>query len=272
MKKLLFVLFCFPATAFLLAAFYRAPVAPVTGIPLSLRTAMSVPRPAMPLPAGSFAVIELFTSEGCSSCPPADVALSKIAQAYPGKVYALGFHVDYWDKLGWKDAYSSADYTDRQKDYTRILRVRSTYTPQAIINGWNQMNGSDEAQLKAGVEEELNKPTEKTIELHADFDGKKIKVAYKLINPGMDRLNVALVQLHAESQVKAGENSGHTLEHVNIVRDFKTEGPGGGGNGSGSISFKMPRGLTAKDCRVIAYLQATGEWNCTISAATDAAV
>ncbi|HMH20282.1 MAG TPA: DUF1223 domain-containing protein [Puia sp.] len=267
MKKFLFVLFCLPAAAFLLAAFYKAPVAPVTDRPLSSR--FTLPPCSV---AQGFAVIELFTSEGCSSCPPADVALSDLAVAYPGKVYALGFHVDYWDKLGWKDAYSSSDYTDRQKEYTRILRVRSSYTPQAIINGWHQMNGSDETQLKAAIEEELSKPVEKTIELHADFDGKKIKVSYKLINPGMDRLNVALVQSHAESQVRAGENSGHTLQHVNIVRDFKTEGPGSGGSGSGSMSFKLPKGLAAKDIKVIAYLQNTGEWNSTISAAADAPV
>jgi hypothetical protein len=267
MKKILFALFCLPATAFLLAAFYKAPVAPVTGTPLSLRI------PANPCSvAQPFAVIELFTSEGCSSCPPADETLSKLALAYPGKVYALGFHVDYWDKLGWKDAYSSSDYTERQKEYTRVLRVRSTYTPQAIVNGWNQMNGSNDAGLKAAVEEELSKPSDKTIGLHADFDGKKIKVAYKLTNPGMDRLNIALVQLHAESQVKAGENSGHTLQHINIVRDFKTEGPGGGGDGSGSVSFKLPKGLTASDLKVIAYLQNTGEWNSTVSAAADALI
>jgi hypothetical protein len=291
MNKILFALFCLPATALVLAAFYRPSPKPAlspspgtrqfrevphirtagyTG-PVSDESAASRSTTNRSIPAGSpFAVIELFTSEGCSSCPPADEALSKLALAYPGKVYVLGFHVDYWDRLGWKDAYSSADYTARQSDYTRVLRVKSSYTPQAIVNGWNQLLGSDEDKLKVAVEEELKNTPDKSIELHASSDGKKIKVSYKLVNAGADKLNLALVQLHAQTEVKAGENGGHTLQHVNIVRDFRTDDPGG--KGTGSVSFKLPRGLTAKDCKLIAYLQNGGEWNRTISAAAETTI
>jgi hypothetical protein len=267
MKKILFGLFCLPATALILAAFYH-PAPPVTGVaPVGVRGVRQFQETPASMP---FAVIELFTSEGCSSCPPADEALSKLADAYPGKVYTLGFHVDYWDKLGWKDAYSSADYTARQSEYNRVLRVRSSYTPQAIVNGWNQVLGSDEDKLKAAIDAELKNTPEKSVELHANTDGKKIKVSFKLVNAGADQLNIALVQLHAQTEVKGGENGGHTLQHINIVRDFKMGDADG--KGVGAVSFKIPKGLAAKDCKLIAYLQNTGEWNRTISAATEATI
>src|ERR1700733_12538487 len=88
------------------------------------------------VPAGAepgFAVVELFTSEGCSSCPPADEVLAKIATEYKDYVYVLGFHVDYWDRLGWKDVYSSADYTRRQQEYARAFKLSSIYTPEAVV-------------------------------------------------------------------------------------------------------------------------------------------
>src|ERR1700743_1770155 len=82
-----------------------------------------------------FAVVELFTSEGCSSCPPADKALAELAAKYPDNVFVLGFHVDYWDRLGWKDIYSGAQYTQRQKDYAQLFKLESIYTPEAVVNG-----------------------------------------------------------------------------------------------------------------------------------------
>src|ERR1700749_1590133 len=84
----------------------------------------------------SFAVVELFTSEGCSSCPPADELVAKIQKEDNGKpVYILAFHVDYWNRLGWKDVFSSADYSARQQQYARWLKSSEGYTPQAIVNG-----------------------------------------------------------------------------------------------------------------------------------------
>src|SRR5580765_6254972 len=76
-----------------------------------------------------FAVVELFTSEGCSSCPPADEAVAKILKEYKGNVYVLGYHVDYWNNYGWKDVFSSADYSSRQKNYAKTFQLHSIYTP-----------------------------------------------------------------------------------------------------------------------------------------------
>src|SRR5947209_3544323 len=90
---------------------------------------------AQPSSGPGFAVVELFTSEGCSSCPAADETLAKVAREYPENVYVLGFHVDYWDRLGWKDVYSSADYTNRQREYAQQFNLNSIYTPEVVVNG-----------------------------------------------------------------------------------------------------------------------------------------
>lgn len=198
-----------------------------------------------------FAVVELFTSEGCSSCPAADVVLAKIAAENKENVYVLGFHVDYWDRLGWKDAFSSAAYTQRQQEYGRVLRLSSIYTPQAIVNGEKELVGSDEKVLRSVIAEDLKKPGGKKIVLHAQGVGAAINVNYQVADRGEDVLYIALVQAHAETRVGAGENNGRKLEHVNIVRDLKTAAAGG----SGSVDFLAPHGLAAKDCKVIAFLQ-----------------
>ena len=82
-----------------------------------------------------FAVVELFTSEGCSSCPPADAAIATLLNKNLDKTYILSFHVDYWNKLGWKDNFSKQEYSARQQDYARSLSLQGVYTPQVIVNG-----------------------------------------------------------------------------------------------------------------------------------------
>ncbi len=234
-----------------------------------MQRAQKKPIPAAP-PTG-FALVELFTSEGCSSCPPADGILAKVAADYKSRVYVMGFHVDYWDKLGWKDAYSSADFTHRQQEYARVLSLRSIYTPQAVVNGENEFVGSDESKLRATIEADLKKPLDKAIELQASSDGQHIKAVYKVPAADKEVLNIALVQLHAESEVKAGENDGRSLKRIsNVVRDIKSEEVHAGS--SGSVSFKMPRGLVAKDCKLIAWLQGTATYNITITGATEAEI
>lgn len=205
--------------------------------------------------ADGFAVIELFTSEGCSSCPPADRLLAKIDSEYKNNVYVLEFHVDYWDKGGWKDAFSNADYTRRQQVYSKYFSSSEIYTPQAIVNGRKQMVGSDEARLKAAIGQELTATTNTRMNFRARCrDGKTVRVSYTVNDPGGNVLQIALVQLQAASDVQKGENQGRHLQHVNIVRDFHsipmdTTAAGGG------IDLKLPMGLAPKDCKVIAYMQ-----------------
>src|SRR6187402_1594915 len=90
-----------------------------------------------------FAVVELYTSEGCSSCPPADELVSKIQKESNGQpVYILAFHVDYWNRLGWKDVFGDAAYSKRQNDYAQYLKLPSVYTPQIVVNGKKEFVGS----------------------------------------------------------------------------------------------------------------------------------
>src|ERR1700761_595401 len=104
-----------------------------------------------------FALLELFTSEGCSSCPPAEELAAKIQQESAGKpVYVLAFHVDYWDHQGWKDRYSDAAYSQRQKDYSSWLGTSDIYTPQAVVNGRREFVGSDERALRGALDKALS--------------------------------------------------------------------------------------------------------------------
>ena len=198
-----------------------------------------------------FAVVELFTSEGCSSCPPADNAVAALLKEHPNNVYVLGYHVDYWDNLGWKDIFSNAAYTQWQREYARIFKLSSVYTPQVIVNGTEQFVGSNENKLKATVNKDLKQ--ESTIKLNVDAkatDDKTVTVNYST-DASNANLKIALIQLSADNKIQRGENTGATLHHVNIVRDIKTTAASDKGN----TTLEIPEGLAAKDCRVIAFTQ-----------------
>ena len=198
-----------------------------------------------------FAVLELFTSEGCSSCPPADETVGHISRLYETNVFVLSFHVDYWDRLGWKDPFSDASYTRRQQQYGEAFHLRSVYTPQVILNGRAELVGSDENKIKDAIGKELAGTPGEDFELSVKgIEGNTIAVSYKRKSNDDLNLYMALVQTQAVTDVKKGENAGKQLQHCNIVRDFKTFF-----KSSGTGHLKIPEGLAAKDCRVIAFLQ-----------------
>lgn len=175
--------------------------------------------------AASFAVVELFASEGCSSCPPADVLLQTLAQEASAKgqhFYPLTFAVDYWDYLGWKDPASDAAFTRRQQEYARAPAA-DLYTPQMIINGQENFVGSDERKARTAIAKYLAMPAATEITAGAMPTAEEITIVYKLSQSLQDFvLHVALVEHHTESHPTKGENSGATLTHTNIVRAFKT--------------------------------------------------
>ena len=178
------------------------------------------------------AVVELFTSEGCSSCPPADEAVRVVAAQHQSGVFILSFHVDYWDRLGWKDPFSSAQYTSRQQDYAKAFRLSSIYTPQVIVNGSEEFVGSDAGRLQQAIHKSLDAGASQPLSVDIKIENNnQVSIKYKLEASGTSYLNLALVQLHATTQVKAGEHNGLTLNHVNIVRDFvqvvEPQWPGG---------------------------------------------
>lgn len=168
-----------------------------------------------------FAVIELFTSEGCSSCPPADILLREIDTKYAGKnIVVLAYHVDYWNRLGWKDPFSDARNTERQNYYAGIFGLNSIYTPQAIVNGKKEFVGSDRSQLETAITSSVEKNRKFELTTSIKPNGKITAFVHNAdLQPG-EMIVMALVQKAAVSQVKRGENAGKNLKHINLVNKF----------------------------------------------------
>jgi len=214
-----------------------------------------------------FAILELFTSEGCSSCPAAEDVFAEIARENNKDVYILEFHVDYWDNLGWKDPFSNAVYSDRQRQYAHFLALQNIYTPQAIVNGSTELVGSDKTRLQKIIEKELNKNGPSNINIKAQSsDNKTINVSYSISGKMNNLLNIAIFQLEGKTDVKRGENAGRQLNHIHIVREFKSiDNP----NATGNISLQLPKGLTIRDIRILAYLQNKKNWTVTGATQSD---
>jgi chitosanase len=172
------------------------------------------------------AVVELFTSEGCSSCPPADALLAEMvanARKSASPVFPLAFHVDYWNRLGWADRFSDAAYSRRQSDYARARKTDDIYTPQMIVNGTEQFVGSDRDAAKRAVEAALAKPAPATVTMNvsSNSDG-SYRVGYAVVGAGQRTvLNITVVERGLKTDVGAGENGGKVLRHENVVRWFR---------------------------------------------------
>jgi hypothetical protein len=171
-----------------------------------------------------FAVVELFTSEGCSSCPPADALMAGITEHNAGQpVYVLAYHVDYWNHLGWRDRFSDRKYTQRQRQYRSWLGPGSLYTPQVVINGREEFVGSDARAIAGAIAAARAQLQAATLKLNTRLEHQKVIVEYAY---GADdtaenlELVLALVQKAAQSQVRAGENTGRTLQHAQVVRQM----------------------------------------------------
>lgn len=205
-------------------------------------------------PAG-FAVVELFTSEGCSSCPPADEIVAKIEKESAGKpVYILAFHVDYWNRLGWKDQFSSAAYSQRQSKYADWLHLSSVYTPQAVVNGKKEFVGSEEGTLRSSIKSSLAIPSAEMITLSdLKTDAGKVSVHYRVAGDSKNStLLIALVQKNAVSKVLKGENAGSTLSHVQIVKDVQSTDLSTGS--SGNVLLPLPANVKG-GLELIAFVQ-----------------
>ncbi|HKU43272.1 MAG TPA: DUF1223 domain-containing protein [Polyangiales bacterium] len=174
-----------------------------------------------------FAVLELFTSEGCSSCPPADALLGAIAReaAQSGlPVYALSFHVDYWDGLGWRDPFSFADASRRQRAYAAVLDDHRVYTPELVLNGRRAFVGSNAAAARSGIRQALAQPAKHRLQLSAHVEGSALAVEVEVSGqlPAQAAVQLAIVQAATTSRVTRGENIGRELQHTNVVRAFQT--------------------------------------------------
>ncbi len=196
---------------------------------------MSIPRGQVRAAEAPVVVVELFTSEGCSSCPPADALLRQLVDTQPiagAQIVALGEHVDYWDQQGWRDRFSSAALTNRQQTYARALNVESIYTPQMVVDGRVQLVGSDAAAARRAIEQERSAPRgimKIAIEPHGDRVGVTIAAGMPATASRGQRAEIVLAVTEdgLTSDVRRGENHGRVLTHVAVVRQLLTLGDAG---------------------------------------------
>jgi hypothetical protein len=174
--------------------------------------------PVAPVPV----VVELFTSEGCSSCPPADAVLATLVETQPVKgalVIGLSEHVDYWDRLGWKDPFSSHSFTQRQSAYAAMSGTADVYTPQMIIDGGQALVGSDRAAVQAAI---MHAAARAKAPILLGLPSSSPRVLSIDIPPTQAAVNaqvwLAIVEDGLTSAVKGGENSGRALRHAAVTR------------------------------------------------------
>ena len=173
-------------------------------------------------------VVELYQSQGCSSCPPANAALNAIADR--SDVIALSFAVTYWDRLGWKDTFADPAYTDRQHAYAAALKNDSVYTPQVVLNGKTAIVGNGQGELNGAVARATRLGKSPAITATNDS---------VTIGTGKGSGDVLLIHYDPRSQmvaIRTGENGGRKLPHKNIVRQLTTLGSWSGK----AVSFKLP--------------------------------
>jgi len=208
-------------------------------------------------------LVELFTSEGCSSCPPADALLARLQQEQPvasAEIIALEEHVDYWDGLGWHDRFSSHEISERQSAYTRGFHLDSNFTPQMVVDGVSQFVGVDKAHaLQAIAHAALVPKVSVSIQALLVQDARitgQIRLPQGI--PAGAELFAALVQPMATTQVLRGENGGQTLRHVSVVRTMDRVSLHQRNPQSG-FSLTIPKDLVSGDARVVVFLQSRGQ-------------
>ena len=207
------------------------------------------------------ALIELFTSQGCSSCPSADYLLMQTINAAKKEgrnIFALSFHVDYWNRLGWTDPFSTKEYSQRQNEYASELNLNSVYTPQMIVNGTSEFVGSDSKKLEAALNKSLNEnPAAAFKALSASLQYNAApKVKFALDGNFADcKINFALVSINETTSVNRGENDGLILTNQHVVRQFISIAA----TAEGEVSFKNRPIPSAGNMAIVAYIQHNGD-------------
>ena len=205
-------------------------------------------------------LVELFTSEGCSSCPPADNLLAALDRdkGYRGiPVVVLSEHVDYWDHEGWRDPFSSPDWTQRQNNYNERFHLQSVYTPQMVIDGTQQVNGSDGPAIAHALEKAAVRAQHVSIEIKdATWSGDTLQATVSI--PETDEKGADIYAVLADDQdtsdVKRGENAGHTLTNVAVARVLRKVGKLRRAY-NGQIRIPLPSGMERGKMRLIVFAQ-----------------
>jgi hypothetical protein len=211
---------------------------------------------AAPVTSGAVALVELFTSEGCSSCPPADALLSEVSRAAEADgrpVLCLAFHVRDWDHLGWRDPFGDARFDDRQRRYARALRADGVYTPQLIVDGTDAFVGSSRADLRRALARALARPAAVALTARVTATEGRREVTWAASPAPAEPWSVlaALVEDGLESRVARGENGGRVLRHDAVVRAL-ARAPGAA---AGTLVLEAPTGVDSDHARVVVWAQ-----------------
>ena len=203
-----------------------------------------------------FVILELFTSQGCSSCPSADKLLAKTyeeAQKNHKQLFVLSYHVDYWDRLGWKDPFSQSLFTKRQYEYAKLFGLQGVYTPQVIVNGNKEFVGSDVRKLNSALENNLNSKAKIDISLEdVKWQNSQVSFGYNLKGDFKNsQLQIAIISKKEETNIPRGENSGLKLSGTNVVRVLQTLKS----IEKSTISVALPKDLVKENTRIVVFAQ-----------------
>ncbi len=187
-------------------------------------------------------VVELFTSQGCSFCPPADAMLADLAQS--GDVVALAYHVDYWDYLGWRDTMANPENTARQQEYSRAFGTRSVFTPQAVVNGREQMNGAKRGKVEGALRRMSGTPEGMSVDVSLSYEGGAMVIETGEAARPVRAAQIVVVYFEPAMPVtiERGKNAGRDLTYWNAVSGFHSAGMWSGGK----TRIELPRNEIAR--------------------------
>lgn len=203
-------------------------------------------------------VVELFTSEGCSSCPPADELLGRLGQDLSAKniqVIPLGFHVDYWDGLGWKDRFSSANFTQRQERYAQALKVDGPYTPEMVVDGAVEFVGNDAGRAQSTIRQQASQLETAQVKIAA-AGADQLTVQVKASpSSGNSFVMLAITEDNLSTQVGSGENGGRTLHHAAVVRELRQVGTLKDGGIETTVPLNLQKDWKRNDLHAVVFIQ-----------------
>lgn len=232
---------------------------------LALTTAAALALSGTPEAASAVPVlVELFTSEGCSSCPPADRLLQTLVDTQPvagAQIIALGQHVDYWDRLGWKDRFSSAALTERQQRYGQSFRIDAIYTPEMVVDGRDQFIGSDAKAARHAIGKAISAP-HGTLSISLEPAASDHVAASVNVSelPAISRgdhadIVLAVTESQLRSDVRAGENKGRQLTHAAVVRQLTVIGEAASPQSVGKSDLTLSSAWQRDHLTVVAFVQ-----------------
>jgi hypothetical protein len=205
-------------------------------------------------------VIELFTSEGCSSCPPADALLVDLSRKSPPtgtKLILMGEHVDYWNYIGWTDRFSSAAFSERQNNYATHLHLATVYTPQMVIDGHLQLVGNGAAEVYRDISKAAAEPKPAQVRLQWEPQ-QKLHIAVQAPARERPKVLLAITEDGLSTAVGKGENGGRTLQHAAVVRQLKELGTATSGQFDTSIDVRVRPDWNLAKLKVVVLVQQAG--------------